>query len=104
MAGSRRRKNSSTANAICDRSGGKYPMNEMCIEPGTGYLVHVRFSDGRYNLVDHPANHIERYVAFGDPFPVDNARPERSWVLDIYLTDEEGVYVTTETEELILTT
>jgi hypothetical protein len=44
--------------AISDRSGFKFPWREMVREPGTGYIVHRSESDGKYNLVDHPQNHV----------------------------------------------
>ena len=57
-------------------------MREMVIEPGTGWLVHKSFSDGQWSIVEHPLNNMGKYLRgkSGDPFPVDNARPERSWV------------------------
>lgn len=64
------------AKVICQRSGFAYYMDEMVIEPGTGWLVHKSMSDGEYNLVDHPLNHVTKLVKFGDPYPVDRANPE----------------------------
>lgn len=71
------RKGNSNASAISDRSGKKYPMREMVIEPGTGWLVHKSESDGRYSLNEHPVNNKHRYLRGkqGDPYPVENARP-----------------------------
>lgn len=42
---------------ICDRSGRKFPYRLAVKEPGTGYIVHRRESDGAYNIVDHPQNY-----------------------------------------------
>lgn len=69
------------ASAICDRTGFRYPMSEMVLEPGTNYLVHRSVSDGKWSLVEHPLNNVQRYLAGkqGDPFPVENARPDRNW-------------------------
>lgn len=69
------------ASAISDRSGFRFPMSEMVEEPGTGWLVHRSESDGMFSLVEHPANNLQRYLdgKFGDPYPVLNARPERSF-------------------------
>lgn len=66
------------ASAICDRSGFRYPMSEMVIEPGTGWLVHKSETDGEYSLVNHPLNNLHKYLdgKTGDPFPVKNARPD----------------------------
>ena len=74
-------KKGSKAKAISDRSGFKFPMDEMVIEPGTGYLVHKSESDGQYSLINHPLNNVGRYLRnkLGDPFPVQNARPDRDW-------------------------
>lgn len=75
------RKRNSDASAISDRSGIRFPMNEMVIEPGTNYLVHRSESDGQYSLVRHPLSNLGRYLKnkMGDPFPVENARPDISW-------------------------
>ena len=99
VGNSGRRRTSDRAMAICDRSGGKYPMSEMVVEPGTHLLVHRRFSDGMWNPVDHPANNIQKYASFGDPFPVENARPDRNWSLDAapFLTDATGQAITDAT-------
>jgi hypothetical protein len=78
------------ATAISDRSGFRHPMKEMVIEPGTGYLVHRSESDGMWNLVDHPLNHVQRYVEFGDPFPVEDARPEVVFESQEWLEDFDG--------------
>lgn len=81
--------------AISDRSGFKYPMKEMIKEPGTGYLIHRSESDGQYNAVDHPQAHLTKYATLGgDPKPIKNARPDRNWVTDIFLTDASGNFLT----------
>ena len=49
-------------------------MREMVVEPGTGYLVHKRFNDGPWNAVDHPQGNLGKYVTFGDPYPIEEAR------------------------------
>lgn len=78
------------ATAISDRSGFRHPMSEMVVEEGTGWLVHRSEDDGMWNLVDHPQNHVQRYVEFGDPFPVENARPERVFNSNEFLEDFDG--------------
>lgn len=81
--------------AISDRSGMRFPMNEMVKEPGTGFLVHKSESDGIWNLIDHPQNHLSKYATLGgDPKPVKNARPDISYVVDMYLTTANEDYVT----------
>lgn len=91
-------KRNSEARAISDRSGFRHPMREMVIEPGTGYLVHKSESDGMWNLIDHPANRIGDFLRTGDPFPVENARPDVNWaaLVDIELEDENGNFITDE--------
>ena len=76
MAGNdhRRDKSRSEAWAICDRTGTRYPMREMVVEPGTGYLVHKKVNDGPWNAVDHPQGNLGKYVTFGDPYPIEDAR------------------------------
>lgn len=70
-------KRSKTAKAVSDRSGFVFPMSEMVIEPGTGWLVHKSESDGKWSLTNHPLNNLDKYLKgkTGDPFPVYNARP-----------------------------
>ncbi len=76
--------------AISDRSGFKYPMNEMVIEPGTGLLVHKSESDGEYNAVTSPLNTFTKSKDYSDPKPIKNARPDINYVVDMYLTNEDG--------------
>lgn len=74
--------------AISDRSGIQYDRKDMVIEPGTGWLVHRDESDGMYNIIDHPCNHIHELIEFKpDPVPVDNPRPTS---VDLILRDENG--------------
>ncbi len=77
----RNSKRNSNASAISDRSGFRFPMKEMVVEPGTNLLVHHSESDGQYSLVRHPLNNMGRYLKgkLGDPFPVENARPDIDW-------------------------
>lgn len=75
----RTRKSNTKASAISDRSGFRFPMDEMVVEPGTGYLVHKSESDGMYNLVDHPVNYPQRYSRYDDPKPTINGRTERTF-------------------------
>jgi len=89
----RRYRKGNNAKAISDRSGFAYPMEEMIIEPGTGWLVHHGESDGMWNLTDHPLNHVEEYVNYGDPFPVEYARPEQEIEGRGLLGDESGLLV-----------
>lgn len=89
-------KRHSNAWAISDRSGMKFRMSEMIKEPGTGYFIHKSESDGMWNAVDHPQANIQKYARFGDPFPVRDAHPDRSWVVDLFLKDENGNILTDE--------
>ena len=80
------------ASAICDRTGFRYPMSEMVVEPGTNYLVHRSVSDGQWSVVEHPLNNLGRYLKGkqGDPFPVKNARPRPSTETVSAITSYEG--------------
>ena len=64
------------AKAVSDRSGFVYPWREMVREPGTGFIVHKSESDGKYNLVDHPQNHVAR--DYSDAIALRWSRPEVS--------------------------
>ena len=48
--------------AISERSSQRFPYNEMMYEPGTNHFIHKSESDGKYNLKDHPQNHIRTKV------------------------------------------
>ncbi len=85
-------KRNSKAWAISDRSGMKFRMSEMVVEPGTGYLVHRSESDGMWNAVDHPQAHLDKWADLsGDPFPVENARPDRNWHQPITYTAQANI-------------
>jgi len=79
---------------ISDRSGMRFPLKEMLREPGTGYWIHKSESDGIYNAVDHPQNHVADYTTFDDPKPVDDPHPDIDHVLDLFLRNENGLLVT----------
>lgn len=66
--------------AISDRCGFKFLWKEMVKEPGTGFIVHYSESDGKYNLVDHPQNHIRNVRS--ENINLRWTRPEVSDVLD----------------------
>jgi hypothetical protein len=82
--------------AISDRSGIRFKASEMVVEPGTGYYVHKDESDGKYNLVDHPLNHVQKYVDYGDPFPAENVRTEQNFTTILPLLDWDGKILTDE--------
>lgn len=63
--------------AICDRSGKKYPYGEMVLEPSTGWFVHRSESDGNFNLIDHPQANI-KLPGRREMIPLKNARPDTS--------------------------
>ena len=44
------------AYSYSERSGLKFPYNEMIFEKGTNLWIHHSESDGRYNEVTHPQN------------------------------------------------
>lgn len=85
------------ANFISDRSGFKHKRRDAVIEPGTGYIIHRRESDGIYNAVDHPQAHLNKWAKLsGDPVPIKNARPQENSIVDLYLTDEDGNVIINE--------
>ena len=81
MAGNKG-KGGSRAWFISDRSGFRFPYRESIKESGTGRRIHKSESDGAYNLVDHPLNHVQRYARHGDPFPVEDPRGHGEGVAD----------------------
>ncbi len=90
-SGGKRTKQGSKAWAICDRTGTRFPMCEMVKEMGTGYLVHRSVDDGMWNFVDHPQANLQKWAELsGDPYPVDNARPDIVWAQDFSLQSGDG--------------
>lgn len=80
--------------AISDRSGMRFKIRDMVIEPGTGYFVHKSESDGKYNQVDHPQAHLQKYAKLsGDPYPLKNTRVDINHVVDMFLTDEDSAFI-----------
>lgn len=55
---------------ICDRSGKQFPIQYAVKEPGTGFVVHRRYSDGMYNIVDNPINKAPPKRREGVPLPL----------------------------------
>lgn len=46
-----------------------------------GMLVHKSEADGQWSITNHPLNNMGKYLRgkSGDPFPIDNPRPDRNW-------------------------
>ena len=82
--------------AICERGGHKFPYRYLVIEPGTGLKVDKRWSDGKWNIVDHPQNYPPRNIV--DMAPLKNATgPEyvvQTSLFTVYLTDNSGAILT----------
>lgn len=72
---------------ICDRSGFKVPYKRLVKEPGTGLMVDKRWSDGRWNRVDHPQNFPPDV---GETIGLKNPRPDIIDPQPNYLVDENG--------------
>lgn len=51
--------NGKKAWSISQRSGLRFPYNEMLMEPGTNLWVHISETDGAYNRVDHPQGNVK---------------------------------------------
>jgi len=94
-----RRRKGRQARFICDRTGREFPYSEAVKEPGTGYVVAKRYSDGMYNLVDHPQNKPAKFRRESVPLPL--MRPDinqadeasllsYSSTLTDYISDEHG--------------
>lgn len=104
----RRRKYASgkKARAICDRSGFEHAYKDMVVEPGTGLLVYNKWSDGKWNKVDHPQNFP---ADVGEAIGLKNPRtdvPEPQILLTDssgnVITDSKGLFYFIETSANIL--
>jgi hypothetical protein len=90
---SRPSKESSSAWVISDRSGMRFRMRDTMREPGTGFRIAKKESDGIYNQVDHPQANLHKYaVLSGDPYPVSDARPDISHVITQAQLDAKPIY------------
>lgn len=101
--------------AICQRSAKKIPYRRLVKEPGTGFLVDKRWSDGKWNLVDHPRNFLPKDLsdATGLKYSTGNDNPDElihiktaagiivkhrpSSVTCVNLLDEQGRVLLNET-------
>lgn len=75
---------------ICDRSGFKVPYHRLVKEPGTGLMVDRSWSDGRWNIVDHPQNFP---ADAGEAIALQNPRPDIIHEKPDYLVDESGNFI-----------
>ena len=67
---SRRYGKGKRAVAVCDRGGHKIPYRRLVIEPGTGLRVDKYWSDGYWNIRDHPQNFSPKHL--DDEKPLKN--------------------------------
>lgn len=72
---------------ICERSGRRFPMSQMVIEPGTGLKVARRYSDGSYSLNRHPQNFTTKRLQEGARLP--NARGEYIVEDTFFIVDDD---------------
>lgn len=76
---------------ICDRTGFKVPYRNSVVEPGTGLRVDKRWSDGMWNIVDHPQNFP---ADVGEAINLENPRMDVPEVQPPFLAaDEDGVLI-----------
>lgn len=78
------------AYGICDRGGHKVPYHRLVKEPGTGLMVDRTWSDGRWNIVDHPQNFP---ADTSDAIALKNPRPDIMLGIPDYLVDENGNFI-----------
>lgn len=76
--------------AISQRSGLKFPYNEMVREPGTNLLIHKNESDGEFNAATDLLTPNLKWMQWGDPYPIEPTRPDISHVVDLFLEDDLG--------------
>lgn len=82
------------AYSICQRSGLRFPYNEMVREPGTNLWVHESESDGSDNLVDL-AKPKRRWLP--EKQALDNIYPETPIQnTEFFLVDEDGNFIISE--------
>ena len=79
--------------AISQRSGFKFPYDEMLREAGTNLLIHRSESDGSFNAATTVLTREHRRLRFDDPIINSPARPDIDWVVDMYLQDEDYEFV-----------
>lgn len=75
------------AYGICDRTGFKVPYRRLVKEPGTGLMVDRLWSDGRWNIVDHPQNFPSDV---SEAISLQNPRPDIKHPQVNFLSDENG--------------
>ena len=86
-------KNSSDAWVISDRSGMRFRMRDTEKEQGTNFRVAKKESDGMWNQVDHPQANLQKWATLsGDPYVVDDARPDISHVVPQSTLDAFPIY------------
>ncbi len=85
---------------ICDRTGAKIPRTKAIREPGTGYFIDRRWSDGNYNEKDHPLNFAPK--ARPEAKRVKHSRNGSQEGALNYLLTEDGDPIITEDGNLIL--
>jgi hypothetical protein len=62
-------------------------------EPGTGYRIAKKESDGKWNAVDHPQAHLNKHATLsGDPYPVKDARPDIDHSVSQAILDANAIY------------
>jgi hypothetical protein len=79
--------------SISDRSGKRFPYNEMLFEPGTKLWIHYSESDGEYNYVDHPQGKMKIPNGSRDPIALETVRDDPLMVEPDILVDEHGEYL-----------
>lgn len=75
------------AKAICDRGGHEVAYKDTVVEPGTNLRVDRKWSDGKWNRVDHPQNFSPKEA--GDAQALRDPRPDRTEP-QVLLVDDNG--------------
>lgn len=76
--------------AISQRSGLRFPYNEMIKEEGTGYFIHRSESDGEYNAVTHPQQRLKTPKPDKQSLPYVSGDYGYLESATSFLTDESG--------------
>jgi hypothetical protein len=75
--------------AIDERTGFKHKQKDMLFEPGTGYYVHRKESDGFKNLVSDPLNYPSPKLRRPERIALKHPSPDVPLVLGVVISADQ---------------